>query len=38
MKAWLGTEHFHSNEEIMDGVNNWLHNLAAPFFHEGLKN
>jgi hypothetical protein len=21
----------------MDGVNNWLHNLAAPFFDEGLQ-
>jgi histone-lysine N-methyltransferase SETMAR len=29
MKDWLTTQHFHSNEELMDGVNNWLHNLAA---------
>jgi len=21
----------------MDGVNNWLHNLAATFFEEGLQ-
>jgi transposase len=24
MKGWLGTQHFHTNEELMDGVNNWL--------------
>jgi hypothetical protein len=29
LKVWLATQHFHSNEELMDGVNNWLHNLAA---------
>jgi transcription termination factor NusB len=27
MKVWLGTQGFHTNEELMDGVNNWLHNL-----------
>jgi hypothetical protein len=37
MKVWLATQHFHSNEELMDGVKNWLHNLAAPFFDEGLQ-
>jgi transposase len=37
MKVWLGTQRFHTNEELMDGVNNWLHNLAAPFFDEGLQ-
>jgi hypothetical protein len=37
MKIWLATRHFHTNEELMDGVNNWLHNLAAPFFDEGLQ-
>jgi transposase len=37
MKVWLGTQHFHTNEELMDGLNNWLHNLAAPFFNEGLQ-
>jgi transposase len=35
MKVWLATQRFH--EELMDGVNNWLHNLAAPFFDEGLQ-
>jgi len=37
MKVWLATQRFHSNEELMDGVNNWLHTLAAPFFDEGLQ-
>ena len=34
MKVWLAIQHFHTNEELMDGVNIWLHNLAAPFFDE----
>jgi hypothetical protein len=37
MKFWLGTQRFHANEGLMDGVNNWLHNLAVPFFDEGLQ-
>jgi transposase len=37
MKVWLATQRFHTNEELIDGVNNWLHNLAAPFFDEGLQ-
>ena len=37
MKVWLATQRFHTNKELMDGVNNWLHNLAAPFFDEGLQ-
>jgi histone-lysine N-methyltransferase SETMAR len=36
MKVWLGTQRFHTNEELMDGVSNWLHNLAALLFYEGL--
>jgi len=36
MKVWLATRCFHANEELMDGVNNWLHNLAVPSFEEGL--
>jgi hypothetical protein len=35
--VWLATGRFHTNEELMDGVSNWLHNLAAPFFDEGLQ-
>jgi hypothetical protein len=35
--VWLGTQHFHTTEELMDGVNNSLHNLAALFFDEGLQ-
>jgi histone-lysine N-methyltransferase SETMAR len=34
---WWPTQCFHINEELMAGVNNWLHNLAAPFFDEGLQ-
>jgi histone-lysine N-methyltransferase SETMAR len=37
MKVWLGTQRFHTNEELMDRVTNWLYNLAAPFFDEGLQ-
>jgi histone-lysine N-methyltransferase SETMAR len=36
-KVWLATQHFHTNEELMDGVNIWLLNLAAPFFDKGLQ-
>jgi hypothetical protein len=35
MMVWLATQRFHTNEELMDGVTNWLHNLAAPFFEDG---
>jgi hypothetical protein len=38
MKVWLATQPFHTNKELMNGVNNWLHNLAALFCEEGLKN
>ena len=38
MKVWLATQCFHANEELMDGVNNWLHNLAAPFSDEDYRN
>ena len=37
MKVWLATQRFHTNEELMDGVNNWLHNSEAPFFEEALQ-
>jgi hypothetical protein len=37
MKVWLATQCFHTNEELMDGVYNWMNNLAAPFFDEGLQ-
>jgi transposase len=36
MKVWLGTQRFHTKDELKDGVN-WLHNFAAPFFDEGLQ-
>jgi hypothetical protein len=37
MKVWLATQRFHTNEKLMDGVNNWLHNFATLFFNEGLQ-
>jgi histone-lysine N-methyltransferase SETMAR len=37
MKVWLATQRFPTKEELMDGVTNWLHNLAAPFFDKGLQ-
>jgi len=37
MKVWLATHRFHTNEDLMDGVNIWLQNLATPFFDEGLQ-
>jgi histone-lysine N-methyltransferase SETMAR len=37
MKVWLATQRFQTNEELVDGVNNWLHDLAATFFDEGLQ-
>ena len=30
INVWLAIQRFHTNEELMDGVTNWLHNLAAP--------
>jgi hypothetical protein len=36
MKVWLATQHYHCNEQLLNGVKNWLHNLAAPFFDEEL--
>jgi histone-lysine N-methyltransferase SETMAR len=37
MKVWLATQRFNTNQELMDGFSNWLHNLAAPFFDGGLQ-
>ena len=33
----MATQRFITKEELMDGVNNWLHNLEATFFDEGLQ-
>jgi hypothetical protein len=35
--VWLATQHSHTNEELTDGINNWLHTVAAPLFDEGLQ-
>jgi len=37
IKVWLATQRFHTNEELMHGVNIWPHNLATPFFDEDYK-
>jgi hypothetical protein len=37
MKVSLATQHFHSNEKPMHGVNNWPHTLAAPFLTRDYK-
>jgi transposase len=37
MKVWLAIQRFRSNEQLMDGVNNWSHNLAALFFDKELQ-
>jgi hypothetical protein len=34
--VWLATQCLHTNKELMDGVNNWLHNFASPSFDKGL--
>jgi transposase len=35
--VWLANQCFKTNEELMDGVNNWLGTLAVPFCDEGLQ-
>jgi histone-lysine N-methyltransferase SETMAR len=37
MKVWLSTQRFHTKEELVDRVKEWLYNLSAPFFDEGLQ-
>jgi hypothetical protein len=37
MKVWLAKQRFKTNVELMDGVNNWLGTLAAPFCDERLQ-
>jgi hypothetical protein len=37
MGVWLATQRFHTNEELMDEVNKWLHKLPSLFFDEGLQ-
>jgi hypothetical protein len=38
MKVWLATQHFHCNEQIVDGVENWLHNWRHRSLTRGYKN
>jgi hypothetical protein len=34
---WLGSQHFNSNEELMEGVKTWLSSQAADFFDAGIQ-
>jgi transposase len=38
MKVWLVNQRFRTNEELVDGVNNLLHNLVARFLTRDYKN
>jgi polysaccharide deacetylase 2 family uncharacterized protein YibQ len=31
LKNWLGSQHFNSNEELMEGEKTWLSSQAADF-------
>jgi hypothetical protein len=37
MKVWLAIQRFYTTEELVDGVNHWLHNTVAPFCEKGLQ-
>jgi hypothetical protein len=37
MKVWLGTQRFNTNEELMDGVKDWLSSQAATLFDVGIQ-
>jgi histone-lysine N-methyltransferase SETMAR len=38
LKNCLGSQHFNSNEELMEGVKMWLSPKAADFFDTGIQN
>jgi hypothetical protein len=38
LKNWLGSQHFSSNEELMEGVKTWLSSQVADFFDTGIQN
>ena len=38
MNAWLAIQRFHTNKELMDGVNNWLRNLGHRSLTRGYEN
>jgi hypothetical protein len=33
----VGSQHFNSNEELMEGVRTWLSSQAADFFDIGIQ-
>jgi histone-lysine N-methyltransferase SETMAR len=37
LKNWLGSQHFNSNEELMEGVKTWLSLQVADFFDTGIQ-
>jgi histone-lysine N-methyltransferase SETMAR len=37
LKNWLGSQHFSSNEELMEGVKLWLSSQAPDFFDTGIQ-
>jgi histone-lysine N-methyltransferase SETMAR len=36
-KNWLGSQHFNSNEHLMEGIKMWLSSQAADFFNTGIQ-
>jgi hypothetical protein len=37
LKNWFRSQHFNSNEELMEGVKTWLSSQAADFFDIGIQ-
>jgi hypothetical protein len=37
LKNWLRSQHFNSNEELMEGVETWLSSQVADFFDTGIQ-
>jgi len=37
MKSFIASQRFGSSAELMNGVNQWVNSLAAPFFKEGIQ-
>jgi hypothetical protein len=35
--TYLGSQHFNSNEELMEGVKMWLSSMVADFFDTGIQ-
>jgi hypothetical protein len=37
LSVWLGTQRLNTNEQLMDGVKDWLSSQAATFFDVGIQ-